>query len=440
MKASGWLLLALLLFPGRIPAAEKLLNHRGEPIRYAGKFSSAPVWLPEYRPKNREFRGVWVATVENLDFAAHRDAASFKRDYLAIVDRIAKANFNAVIFQIRPCCDAFYPSRLTSWSQFLAGADGAGIKGFDPLKFMVDEAHKRGLEFHAWMNPYRVIGHTPLAKDAYLKKLSPANFARKKPQLVLSIRQPNRQNLLLLNPGEPEVIGHIAAIVREVVSRYPVDAIHFDDYFYPYEGMRDQDAATYKRFGGGAKIDVWRRNNVTMAIRAVKSQLDAHHKATGRKVLFGISPFGIWANRSALPSGSQTGGMQSYFRQHADTRLWIKCGYIDYVVPQLYWNFSHETAAYAVLADWWSDTVRDTRVHLIIGHAVSRVGSARDWPAAELPNQLRYNCTRREIAGSAFFSYRHVFLTTNKIRRAGVDYVLKRFWKRKVKTPWAKGK
>ncbi len=434
------LLFAAALLGGQPVLGERLLDSRNKPVRYAGKFSEAPIWLPEYRQKTHEFRGVWVATVENLDFAAHRDAASFRRDYIAIVDDLARANFNAIIFQIRPCGDAFYPSQLTSWSQFLAGADGVGIKGFDPLKFMVAEAHKRGLEFHAWMNPYRVVGHTPLTKEAYLRKLSKTNFARRHPELVLSIQQPNRQNLLLLNPGEPAVVSHIAAVVREVVISYDVDAIHFDDYFYPYEGMRAQDAATYKRYGRGAQLDVWRRNNVTTAIRTVKSILDTHYKIAKRKVRFGISPFGIWANRSAIAAGSPTGGMQSYFRQYADTRLWIKCGYLDYVVPQLYWNFSHETAAYAALADWWSDTVRDTKVHLIIGHAVSRIGSGREWSAAELPNQLRFNCTRHEIAGSALFSYRHVFRPDNKVRRAGVNQVLKRFWTRKAKLPWAKGK
>ena len=430
------LVLATVLLFGPALRGEKLLDSRKRPVRYAGKFSTAPVWLPEYRAKTHEFRGVWVATVENLDFPLHRDAVGFKRDYINLVNNVSKAGFNAVIFQIRPCGDAFYPSRLTSWSQFLAGADGVGIRGFDPLKFMVVEAHRRGLEFHAWMNPYRVTGHTPLTKPTYLKKLSANNFARRNPNMVLCIAQPNKQNLLLLNPGEPAVINHISAIVREVVTNYEVDAIHFDDYFYPYYGMRDQDSATFKRFGRGAKIEDWRRNNVTAAIRSVKKVLEQHRKRTGRRVRFGVSPFGIWANRSSLPNGSLTGGMESYFRQHADTRLWIKCGYIDYVVPQLYWNFCHDSAAYAALVDWWSDTVHDTPVRLIVGHAVHRIGSDRDWSAAELANQLRYNCTRREVAGSAFFSYRHVFFPTSPIRRAGVNYVLRKFWSRRAKMPW----
>ena len=416
---------------------EQLLDYvTQKPVRYAGKYSAAHVDLPRYRPKAREFRGVWVATVENLDFPTHRTAAEFKRDYIKIVDNIANANFNAVIFQIRPACDAFYPSKINSWSQNLAGADGVGIRNFDPLRFMVDEAHKRGLEFHAWFNPYRVAGSTPLSKKAYLKTLSLKNFARRNPRLVLCVPQPDGRNLLLLNPGEPEVMKHIVETVREVVTNYQIDAVHFDDYFYPYSGFTDQDAATYKSFGGKKNIDDWRRTNVTSVIYAIRCGIDEHNRGPGRKVRFGISPFGIWGNRSVLRAGSPTGGLQSYFVQHADTRLWVKNGYIDYIVPQLYWPFSHETAAYAALADWWSETVRGTRTKLFIGHAVNRLGATRQWDAPELANQLRYNCRNKEISGSVFFSYRHVFAPTNRKQRSGVDRVLKNYWKKRAAMPW----
>ena len=416
---------------------ERLLDYATrKPVRYAGKFSSAPVDLPPYRPRAREFRGVWVATVENLDFPVHRTAEEFKRDYIRLVDNIARANFNAIIFQIRPTCDAFYPSRINSWSQSLAGADGVGIRGFDPLRFMVDEAHRRGLEFHAWFNPYRVAGSTKLGKSAYLKKLSPQNFARRNPHLVLSIPQPDGGKLLILNPGEPAVMRHIVDTVREVVVNYRIDAVHFDDYFYPYSGFTDQDIATYRKYGGKMPIDDWRRANVTAVIAAIRNGLDEHNRGPGRKIRFGISPFGIWANRSALRAGSPTAGLQSYFVQHADTRLWVKRGYIDYIVPQLYWPFSHETAAYAALADWWSDTVRGTRTKLFIGHAVSRLGSSRQWSAPELANQLRYNSRRPEISGSVFFSYRHVFSPANRVQRDGVVFVLRNYWKKRAAMPW----
>ena len=420
------------LLPG-----ERLLDYlTGRPVRYAGHFSSAPVWLDRYYPKTREFRGAWVATVENLDFPIHRDAAAFRRDYLRVVDNLAKANFNAVIFQIRPCNDAFYPSKINPWSQYLAGMEGAALRGFDPLRFMIDEAHRRGLEFHAWFNPYRVIGNTPLDKSAYLKKLSPLNFARRNPGMVMSVPLPQKRNQLILNPGEPEVMRHIVATVREVAEKYPIDAVHFDDYFYPYSGMGSQDRDTYRRYGRGMKLDDWRRKNVTTVIRAVKKVLDDRRRVSGRKIRFGVSPFGIWANRSAMPAGSLTGGLQSYFVQHADTRAWVKHGYIDYIVPQLYWEFSHDTAAYAALADWWSEVVRGTRVKLFIGHAVNRLGSSRRWSAPELANQLRYNCRKKDISGSVFFSYRHIFYPATPAQRRGVDFVLKKFWSAPAALPW----
>ena len=429
--------MVLALFGMTELPGEQLLDHvSGKPVRYAGKFSSAPVELPPYRQRKREFRGVWVATVENLDFPVHRTAAEFKRDYMKLVDNISRAGFNAVIFQIRPTCDAFYPSRLNSWSQNLAGADGVGIRNFDPLRFMVDEAHKRGLEFHAWFNPYRVIGNTKLSKSAYLKTLSPKNFARRNPHLVLSVRQPDGGNQLILNPGEPAVMNHIVETVRDVANNYHIDAVHFDDYFYPYSGFTDQDAATYRKLGGKIPVDDWRRGNVTAVIVAIRRGLNEHNRGPGRKIRFGISPFGIWGNRSALREGSLTGGLQSYFVQHADTRLWVKRGYIDYIVPQLYWPFSHDTAAYAALADWWSDTVRGTGVKLFIGHAVSSLGATRQWSASELTDQLRYNCGRNEISGSVFFSYRHVFFPTNRVQRSAVGRVLKNYWKKRAAMPW----
>ena len=432
--------MALALLGGAELAGEQLLDYvTQKPVRYAGKFSSAAVDLPPYRPHKREFRGVWVATVENLDFPIHRTAAEFKRDYVKLIDNIAKARFNAVIFQIRPTCDAFYPSRVNSWSQNLAGTDGVGIRDFDPLRFMVDEAHKRGLEFHAWFNPYRVIGNTKLSKSAYLKTLSPKNFARRNPKLVLSVRQPDGGNLLILNPGEPAVMNHIVETVREVANNYQIDAVHFDDYFYPYSGFADQDAATYAaylRSGGKKTVDDWRRGNVTSVIVAIRRGLNEHNRGPGRKIRFGVSPFGIWGNRSVLREGSLTGGLQSYFVQHADTRSWVKKGYIDYIVPQLYWPFSHDSAAYAALADWWSDTVRGTGTKLFIGHAVSRLGATRQWSAPELANQLRYNCGRKEISGSVFFSYRHVFFPANRVQRSGVDLVLKNYWKKRAVMPW----
>ena len=201
---------------------ETLRNEEGKPERYAGKFSNAPVRIPvRYQPKRSELRGVWVATVENIDFAQHQDAASFKKEYLEVVNNLKAANCNAIFFQVRPNCDAFYASKENPWSRWMTGTEGLGIPGFDPLKFMVDEAHKRGLEFHAWLNPYRVDAAAKVPKEEYLKTRDPRNFARRHPELVLQAKLgPNRYSLLL-NPGEPAVIRHIidtVPVVRDAVE------------------------------------------------------------------------------------------------------------------------------------------------------------------------------------------------------------------------------
>lgn len=409
----------------------------GRPVAYAGRFSGARVMVPDvYRPKAREMRGVWMATVENIDFPAHTDAASFRRDYLMAVENLRKANFNTVIFQVRSMNDAFYPSKLNPWSRWLSGTEGRGLGAFDPLDFMVKEAHRRGLEFHAWLNPYRVVTSTKLRKAAYLNTLDRKNFARLNPHCVLEVRRPDGTWSLLLNPGDPRVIRHILATVREIVETYPVDAIHFDDYFYLYGGMGDSDHSTFRQYNPrGLALEDWRRANVDAVVRGVKDELTGYNRRSGRKVVFGISPFGIWANRKDMAGGSLTGGLQSFFVQHADTRGWVKKGWIDYIAPQLYWPFSQDIAAYAALADWWADVVKGTNVNLYIGHAAYRLGSGRSWPADELADQLRYNNKRPEIDGSIFFSYRNVFTPSNRAMRDGVGIILRDYWRNPALPP-----
>lgn len=420
------LLFSLLI---AVAAAAEVLTDPAtrKPVRYAGRFSDKPVWLPAYRIRPGEMRGVWVATVENLDFGIHSTAASYRRDFSRIISNLKRAGFTAVFFQVRPHCDAFYASSLNPWSARLAGAEGRGIPGFDPLSYMVAETHRQGLQFHAWLNPYRVIGRTKLNKSGYLRTLAPGNFARRNPGLVLAHRSSGGGYSLFLNPGEPAVTAHIVATVTEIIRKYPVDGIHFDDYFYLYEDIGAIDADTYRRRNPGRlSLAAWRRANVTGTIRAVKQAVEQVERSSRRRIAFGVSPFGIWANRRSLPSGSLTGGKESYFTQYADTRGWVKNGLIDYIVPQLYWPFTHEVAAYAALADWWADTVRGTRVRLYIGQGFYRVGKA-GWNENEIINQLRYNQTRPEIGGSIFFSYRHLFSPENATAKRSF-YQLLRLW------------
>ena len=233
---------------------------------------------------------------------------------------------------------------------------------------------------------------------------------------------------MLLDPGIPQVRTHILATVQEIISRYKVDAIHFDDYFYPYGGVGNLDMRSFQKYNPlNLSLHDWRRNNVDIVIKSVNSLLHAHAKKTGRKIQFGISPFGIWGNAGKIAGGSLTGGKESYFINYADTRKWVRRKWIDYIVPQLYWHFGHETAAYACLVDWWCSIVRGTGVKLYIGLAPYRLGSY-GWGVSELADQLRYNSSRKYVSGNVMFSYSKVFFPGTKTAKAGVQQALA-LWK-----------
>ena len=394
-----------LLLPG-LSSGEYLRDAKGNFIPYAGKLNRSRIMLRDVPPRRDEFRGVWIATVDNIDFPKCRTVAEFKQLYRDRVRKLAAAGFTAVIFQVRSNCDAFYPTELAPWSRALAGKEGVGFRDFDPLRFMVDEAHRNGLEFHAWFNPYRVTKSAPQGKSAYLRTLSSRNIARKHPEWVLA-QSVGGKTKLFLDPGEPQVVRHVAAVVREVALKYPVDAIHFDDYFYPYEPLNDEDARSFAAYNPRRlKRDDWRRSNVDALIVAVRRAVDQANAATRRHVRFGVSPFGIWANRKNHPAGSLTSGVETCFRLYADTRKWVKYQVLDYIAPQIYWHFGHDAAPYAALVDWWCETVRGTKVKLYIGQGAYRAG---EWDAAELVNQTRYNRMRPEVSGEAYFSYRSLF-------------------------------
>ncbi len=391
-----------------------------KPVRYAGKYSSAPVRLPRARERNPEFRGVWVALVHNIDFPRSPNSEIFRKNFLRLADDLKRKHFNAIIFQVRAAADAAYVSKLNPMSRFLTGTEGGTYGGFDPLPFMVAAAHRRGLEFHAWLNPYRVTGATKLSKRAYLKTLSPRNFAAKYPHYVLAFRN-GAHNALFLNPGEPEVRRHIVDTVREILARAPVDAIHFDDYFYPYTKIGGADLKTYRKYNPRKlSLGDWRRENVDRLIREVSRLVRS------RKTQFGVSPFGIWGNAKDIPGGSLTGGMQARADLYADIRKWIRLGQLDYVAPQLYWGFSHELAAYAALSDWWSKAVRGTRTKLYTGHGVHRIGTP-GMGENELVNQVRYDRRNPEISGFCLFSYRHVSFPGTAVRRRAVEKFLRTF-------------
>jgi len=344
----------------------------------------------------RELRAAWIASVENIDWPSKgvTTEAKQKSDFIALMDELAATGINAVIVQIKPTADAFYPSKYAPWSEWLTGQQGKD-PGYDPLAFMLEEAHKRNMEFHAWFNPYRISMHDDI------NKLVDDHPAKKNPDWVVSYG-----GKLYFNPGVPEAKQFVIDSVMEVVDSYDIDAVHFDDYFYPYPvtGVDFPDAAQYAAYGQGfADKAAWRRNNVDTLIQGLATAI----KESKPYVQFGISPFGIWRNKSTDPAGSDTNGLQSYDALYADTKGWVDKGWLDYIAPQDYWHFGNGPAAYEKVVEWWRGVTADADAHLYIGHAIYRVPTWDD--PMEMVNQIKFNRSFAEdVHGSMFFSAKDV--------------------------------
>ncbi|AUJ62576.1 glycoside hydrolase family 10 protein [Bacillus velezensis] len=347
----------------------------------------------------REMRAVWIASVTNIDWPSKKGLSpeEQKREYSKLLDDVQEMGMNAVIVQIKPAADAFYPSDYGPWSEYLTGTQGKN-PGYDPLAFLVEETHKRNLEFHAWFNPYRIT-----MKHTNLNALSDDHPARSHPDWVAAYGKQ-----LYYNPGIPEVRQFITDGIKEVVSRYDIDAVHMDDYFYPYKiaGQEFPDQAEYEQYGKAhfATIDDWRRDNVNRLVKEINLTI----KREKPYVKFGISPFGVWRNAADDPTGSETAaGVRNYDDLYADTREWIQKGYIDYIAPQIYWSIGFKAAAYDVLADWWGKEVNNRPVHLYIGQAAYKINNNAD-PAwadpGEYGRQITLNRGSAWIKGSMHFS------------------------------------
>ncbi|MBW8482758.1 glycoside hydrolase family 10 protein [Actinomadura parmotrematis] len=362
-----------------------------DPVR-AGAAAECPALRPAADPAGRDLRGMWIATVANIDWPRTGDktVAQQQASYRRLLDTAQALNLNAVFVQIRPNGDAFYPSPYEPWSQWLTGTPGKN-PGYDVLDFLLREAHARNLEFHAWFNPYRI------SRDTDLKKLPASSPAREHPDWVREYG-----GGLWYDPGLPQVRDLVTKAVLDVVTKYDIDAVHFDDYFYPYPEDGDYpDQATYKTYGHGQDKADWRRANVDTLVRDLSRRIHAAKSW----VRFGISPFGVWRNKSNDPAGSATKALQSYDDQYADTRKWIKQGWIDYVVPQLYWPIGDPRADYTTLTAWWSQQVAGTATRLYIGQAAYRVGEDATWrKPAELSRHLAVNARHPQIGGDVYFS------------------------------------
>jgi uncharacterized lipoprotein YddW (UPF0748 family) len=369
------------------------------------KTTAAAECTADARYPKRQLRGVWMATVDNTDWPTRAGLAQERQraEYTKLLDAAARRGFNAVFVQVRPAADALYRSSFEPWSKFLTGTAGKD-PGWDPLPFLVDEAHKRGMEFHAWFNPYRA------SYDANIAKLPASHPAKKHPKWVV-----NYGGRLYFNPGLPQVRDYVTEVVTDVEKRYDIDGVHFDDYFYPYpvSGSTFDDRAAFTKYGKGEKLADWRRDNVNKLV----AQVDKAVHETKGYVKFGISPFGIWRNTSNDPTGSKTAGMSAYDSIYADSRAWIKAGTVDYVMPQLYWPRGYKIADYKTLVPWWAGEVEDTGVDLYIGQALYRVGSKDDkaWrQPGELSAHLTLDRKYEQVRGDVFFSAKS--LLSNPLR------------------------
>ncbi|KMK06993.1 lipoprotein [Pluralibacter gergoviae] len=388
------------------------------------------------RTQNEEVRGVWLTTVSRLDWppipsvtitdAATRIAMQ-KKALTDKLDNLKTLGINTVFFQVKPDGTALWRSQILPWSDTLTGHIGQD-PGYDPLQFMLDEAHRRGMKVHAWFNPYRVTTNTRPSTVAALN----ATLRQQPPSVYVLHRDWIRtaSDRFVLDPGIPEARDWITSIVAEVVQNYPVDGVQFDDYFYTE--TRDSalnDAATYRQYGQGfsSKAD-WRRNNTLQLIEQVSRTV---HQIKP-DVQFGVSPAGVWRNRSHDAAGSDTRGAATYDEAYADTRRWVQLGLLDYIAPQLYWPFARDAARYDVLARWWADVVKPTHTRLYIGMALYKIGepsrSEPDWTVAggvpELKKQLDFNASLPQIRGTILF--REDYLNRPQTRQA-VDYLRSRW-------------
>ena len=353
----------------------------------------------------REFRAAWIQSV-NGQFRG-MPTEKLKQNLIGQLNSLQKAGINAIIFQVRPEADALYASRLEPWSRFLTGVQGKAPEPYwDPMQFMIDECHKRGMEFHAWINPYRT-------KTTLKSELAPNHVYNIHPEWFVTYG-----DQLYFDPALPESRRHICMVVSDIVSRYDVDAIHMDDYFYPYpiKGKDFPDDASFARFGGGfSNKGDWRRSNVNVLIKKLHETI----REIKPWVKFGVSPFGIYRNESSDPLGSKTKGLQNYDDLYADVLLWAREGWIDYHIPQIYWHIGHPVADYETLVKWWARNTENRP--LFIGQSVMNTvqnADPKNPSINQLPRKMALQRAYQTIGGSCQWPASAVVENAGKYRDA----------------------
>ncbi len=387
-------------------------------------FFSCSIFRTTPPPPKTEFRGVWIATVVNIDWPkkATDSAEKQQKDFIELLDFYQNLNFNTAIVQIRTAGDAFYATELAPWSKYLTGKEGEAPEEFkNPLHWMIKETHKRGMEFHAWLNPYRATF------DLDTVALSNQHDFYQHPDWMIKYGKK-----YYYNPGLPEVQQKLTAVISEVVENYQVDAIHFDDYFYPYK-IKDEifnDSLSYQNHSlPNQTLDDWRRSNVDSLVKHVHQNI----KQIKPWVQFGISPFGVWKNKKTDPRGSDTrAGQTTYEDLYADPLLWVEQGWLDYLVPQVYWSMDYPPAPHRVITQWWANTLDST--NLYVGNGTYKIKNNTDkaWKRRnEIPKQLALARSQKQVTGNVFFSAKSLLG-----KHQGVSKTLKRkFYQFPVKNP-----
>ena len=411
-------------------------NHSKEYLKYW--HNNEEINIPRYHFNKNDIRGVWVSNVANIDTPRGLPIDEYQAYLKDMIANIASYNFNTIIFQVRPCSDAYYPSKLNPWSRFITGEEGKD-PGFDVLQFVIDEAKKYNIRVHAWMNPYRVaqvsLEKMEMTKEQYLETLHELNFARRHPEHTIL----DGAGKVILSPSHPEVIEFVTETIMEVVDNYDVEGVHIDDYFYPYakipEEAEQEDYLKYRDFEEQS-FDDFRRSNVNKMIKSIHDAMKKSFDKNNRKVDFGISPFAIYRTHSSIVEGGwdkgsyhSAGALQCYSELYSDIYLWMKEGWIDYVVPQMYFPFERKDVNYHDLTAWWANISKKTGTTLYIGQGLYQMGSNEVWAnPLEIDNQLRFNCQFDNIDGTIFFTYKDLIPGKNEVKDAGLETIKKRFW------------
>lgn len=418
----------------------KLQRHTVEYIKYW--HNKEEIDIPEYVFKENDVRGCWISNVANIDTPNNLEKDDYKKYLIGILETMQSYNMNTAVFQVRPLNDAYYPSDLNPWSRFITGTEGKD-PGFDVLEFFINEAKKRNIKVHAWMNPYRVsnvsVTDGKITKDEYLSSLDEKNFARKHPEHTIL----DGTGKIILSPSHKEVIEFVSESILEVARKYDVEGVHIDDYFYPYAKIKEDDERNdYLKYrdSENQSFDDFRRSNVDKMIKMVHDKLKALEHETNKKVEFGISPFAVYRTNSSIrPDGWEKGSynassaLQCYSELYSDVYKWMKEGWIDYVAPQDYFSFDRKDVSYHDVVWWWSNICNETKTKLYIGQGLYQMGSKEGWACEtwqnkeEIANQLKFNCNFPNVLGTIFFTYRDLVPGQNEIKDAALKDI-KKMW------------